>query len=55
MQRDRMLKYILDIEQVIAEIEELSGKFQGDFRKFENDWVSKRAIRVKNVLARLSK
>lgn len=39
-----MLKYILDIEQVIAEIEELSGRFQGDFRKFENDWVSKRAI-----------
>ncbi len=44
MQHDRMLKYILDIEQVIAEIEELSGRFQGDFRKFENDWVSKRAI-----------
>lgn len=44
MQHDRMLKYILDIEQVIAEIEELSGRYQGDFRKFENDWVSKRAI-----------
>lgn len=44
MRHSRMLKYLLDIEQVIGEIEELSGRFQGDFTQFEHDWVSRRAI-----------
>lgn len=44
MQHKRILKYLLDIEQVISEIEELSNRFKGDFTNFQKDWASRRAI-----------
>jgi uncharacterized protein with HEPN domain len=43
-QHNRILKYLLEIEQVISEIEELSNRFKGDFTYFQKDWASRRAI-----------
>ena len=39
-----MLKYILDIEQMISEIDFLKKRYSGDFNHFKNDWVAIRAI-----------
>jgi len=44
MQHKRILKYFLDIEQVVSEIEELSNRFKGNFTNFQKDWASRRAI-----------
>lgn len=44
MQRKLILKYILDIESVIEEIEMVRSGFNEDFNKFETDIISQRAI-----------
>lgn len=40
----RILKYILDIESVILEIEEIKDKCKNDFKTFKSDFILKRAI-----------
>lgn len=40
----KLLKYILDIESVIEEIETIKQKTQGDFNKFFDDIILQRAI-----------
>ncbi|MFT7157476.1 MAG: hypothetical protein ACI8Q1_002495 [Parvicella sp.] len=43
MQHSHILKYILDIESIIQEIDELK-KIYDSFEKFESDFLAKRAI-----------
>jgi len=40
----RLLKYILDIESVIQEIESIKRKTQNDFKKFSEDVILQRAV-----------
>ncbi|SMG54239.1 Protein of unknown function DUF86, partial [Marivirga sericea] len=40
----KLLKYILDIESVIEEIESIKQKTQNDFNNFSNDIILQRAI-----------
>jgi uncharacterized protein with HEPN domain len=40
----KLLKYILDIESVIEEIESIKRKCQNDFNNFSNDIILQRAI-----------
>ncbi|MCR9172059.1 MAG: DUF86 domain-containing protein [bacterium] len=40
----KVLKYILDIESIIAEIELVKSKTQNDFQNFKNDIILQRAI-----------
>ncbi len=44
MQRERMLKYLLDIEQVIEEIEQIAANYDGNFSQFQKDWIAIRAL-----------
>jgi uncharacterized protein with HEPN domain len=44
MQRERLLKYLLDIEQIIGEIEHISERYEGGYNEFRKDWVAIRAI-----------
>ncbi|MBI3510347.1 MAG: DUF86 domain-containing protein [Bacteroidetes bacterium] len=41
---DRILKYILDIEAIIEEIELLKKSVANDFNKFKDDFKSTRAV-----------
>jgi uncharacterized protein with HEPN domain len=40
----RLLKYILDIERIIQEIESIKQKTQNDFKNFSDDFILQRAI-----------
>jgi uncharacterized protein with HEPN domain len=40
----KLLKYILDIESVIEEIESIKQKTQNDFNNFSNDIILQRAV-----------
>lgn len=40
----KLLKYILDIESVIEEIETIKQKSKGDFKNFSNDIILQRAV-----------
>ena len=40
----KLLKYILDIESVIGEIESIKQKTQNDFKIFSNDIIFQRAV-----------
>jgi uncharacterized protein with HEPN domain len=40
----KILKYILDIESVIEEIESIKQKTQNDFNNFSNDIILQRAV-----------
>jgi uncharacterized protein with HEPN domain len=40
----KLLKYILDVESVIEEIESIKEKTQNDFNNFSNDIILQRAI-----------
>lgn len=42
--QSKLLKYILDIESVIEEIESIKKKTQNDFNNFSNDIILQRAI-----------
>lgn len=42
--QSKLLKYILDIESVIEEIESIKQKTQNDFNNFSNDIILQRAI-----------
>ncbi len=44
MQRNQLLKYVLDIESVITEIEQVCDKYGDNFNKFNNDFLAKRAV-----------
>lgn len=44
MQHSKLLKYILDIESVIAEIEQVCKRYDDDFNKFNEDFLAKRAV-----------
>lgn len=44
MPPSKLLKFLLDIEQVVSEIEYLKKQFSGDFNKFTNDWIAIRAV-----------
>ena len=41
---DRILKYILDIESIILEIDLIKKSVDNDFTKFKNDFRSTRAV-----------
>lgn len=41
---NRVLKYILDIESIISEIEEIKLSVNNNFEKFKNDMKSTRAV-----------
>jgi uncharacterized protein with HEPN domain len=41
----KLLKYILDIESVIEEIETIKQKSQGDFLNFSGDIILQRAVK----------
>lgn len=43
---NKLLKYLLDIEQVISEIEEIKKRYEGDFREFQADWIAIRAVEL---------
>lgn len=40
----KLLKYILDIERVIGEIESIKQKTQNDFNNFSDDFILQRAV-----------
>lgn len=42
--QSRVLKYILDIESIIEEIESIKLKTQNDFKNFSNDIILQRAV-----------
>lgn len=42
--KNEILKYILDIESVIQEIEEIKIKVGGNFKKFESNFILQRAV-----------
>ena len=44
MPHNLLLKYLLDIESIIYEIEQLQMRYNNNFESFNNDFVAKRAI-----------
>ncbi|CAN5254693.1 hypothetical protein BH23BAC1_BH23BAC1_16470 [soil metagenome] len=44
MLHSRLLKFILDIESVIYEIEQVCKRYENDFNKFNEDFIAKRAV-----------
>lgn len=44
MRREQVLKYLLDIEQVISEIEQIAERYEGNFNEFQKDWIAIRAL-----------
>jgi len=42
--RPEVLKFLLDIESVITEIEEIKTQLDNDFRKFEENFIARRAV-----------
>lgn len=40
----KLLKYVLDIESVVKEIESIKQKAQNDFNNFSNDIILQRAV-----------
>lgn len=44
MQHNKMLKYILDIESIIAEIDAVCKMYGNDFERFKDDFLAKRAV-----------
>lgn len=44
MRHKLILKYILDIESIVEEVEIVRSTFNEDFNKFETDIISQRAI-----------
>lgn len=44
MRHNKLLKYILDIESIITEIEKVCERYGDDFNKFNDDFLAKRAV-----------
>jgi len=44
MRREQVLKYLLDIEQAIGEIEQIAAHYDGNFKEFQKDWIAIRAL-----------
>ncbi|SNS48918.1 Uncharacterized conserved protein, contains HEPN domain [Ekhidna lutea] len=42
--RPEVLKYLLDIESIISEIEEIKIQLDNDFKKFESSFIIRRAV-----------
>ena len=43
-QRNQLLKYVLDIESIIAELEEIVSLHQNDYLQFSSNFIAVRAV-----------